>query len=86
VVATYTQTNPDAKNLRDSIARIYAGKAGGDGRGGIGAFWRGISAYFLVAARPALSIAFFDQARPRRAQPQPRSRRRGRSCSSSSIF
>eukprot|EP01051_Picozoa_sp_SAG22_P007735 SAG22_NODE_554_length_9135_cov_3.635569_8_plen_279_part_00 len=59
VVATYTQTNTDVKSLGETINRVYTGK---DGRGGgIGAFWRGISAYYLVAARPAISIAVFDQ-------------------------
>jgi hypothetical protein len=61
VVATYIQTNTETRSIGETVRRVYRGEAGGDGRGGLGAFWRGISAYFLVAARPAISIGIFDQ-------------------------
>ena len=66
VVATYTQTNTDVKSLGETISRVYSGKDGGGG--GLRAFWRGMSAYYLVAARPAISMAVFDQARARPAR------------------
>lgn len=50
------QTN-EVKGPLDTISLIYRTQ------GGIGAFWRGMSGYSMVAARPAISQAVFDQAK-----------------------
>ena len=56
VISTFGQTNPDlTSGMLETCRIVYRTQ------GGLPAFWRGMSGYIMVAARPAISQGVFDQ-------------------------